>query len=381
MSAEIKFEKAIFVIREANAGAPKRNSFSKADSIEVKFNPTSLQYVITNEMKDPSKGNKKKQYVSKSTAKLTMDLVFDTTDEGADVRIHTHKIAKLMQPDTKKNNAPPVVLFAWGNFMFQGMVDGFKETIDFFSANGIPLRSSVNVSMSQQDDVFQDIDTTEKFLMPAALDAVDVPASANQSPASTAAQGGNSYAARDIAASNGLESTRFGSGAPMTVGKSVQLKPPLAFASGGASAGAGLSLSGGAGLSLGGGAGAGFSLGGGAGAGLSLGGGAGAGLSLGGAAKIGGGISMSSSIGGSASAGVSASEGAFAGLRVSANAKSSPSLDPSRLIRRSESSSLSTDAGASFSVGGKATVEGSSSLKADVGAKADLRARIQFDEK
>jgi len=355
MSAQVKFEKAFFVVRDPNAGAPKRNNISSADSIPVKFNPTSLQYVITNTMSDPSRGNKKKQYVSKSSAKLTMDLIFDSTDEGGDVRIQTNKIAKLMKPDKDKNNAPPVVLFAWGNFMFQGMVDGFKETIDFFSANGVPLRSSVNVTMSQQDDVFQDIDTDTKFKMQQslALDAVEVPASANQSPAATAAQGGNSRAARDIAAANDLESTRSGAGAAMTVAKSAQLKPPVAFASGGASAGAGLSLSGGAGLSLGGGVGAG----------------------------VGGGISLSGSAGGRASAGVSASEGAFAGLRVSASAKSSQSIDPGRLVQRSASSSLATDAGASFNVGGKATLEGSSSLKADVGANADLRARIQFDEK
>lgn len=350
MSAQGEFEKAFFVVRDPNARTPQRDNVSQANSIKVDFNPTSLQYVITNTPADPSRGNKKKQYVSKSTAKLTMDLIFDSTDKGVDVRTQTQKIAKLMVPDKDKNSAPPVVLFAWGNFMFQGMIDGFKETLDFFSANGVPLRSSVNVSMSQQDDIIQDIDktssVTDKSL---ALQAVEVPASPTMNPTTTAAQGGNSRAARDIAASNGLESTRFGSGAPMTVGKSVQLKPPLAFASGGASAGAALDLSAGGGLSLGGGAGA------------------------------SGGLSLGGSAGGRASAGVSASEGAFAGLRVSASGRSSPSLDPSRLIQRSESLSLSTDAGASFSVGGKATVEGSASLKADVGANADLRSRIQFE--
>ena len=347
MSAEGTVEKAFFVIREPNAGPPRRSSISRTDSIAVNFNPTSLQYVITNTPSDPSRGNKKKQYVSKSTAKLTMDLIFDSTDTGIDVRTDTQKIAKLMVPDKDKNSAPPLVLFAWGNFMFQGMVDGFKETLDFFSANGIPLRSSVNVTMSQQDNIIQEIEkasaNTKQSL---ALQAVEVPPSPTANPTTTAAQGGDSRAARDIAASNGLESTRFGSGAPMTVGKSPQLKPPLAFASGGASGGA-------------------------AQGGLS----AGAGVSLGGGAGISGG-----SIGGSASAGVSAGEGAFAGLRTSASSKSSFSLNPGNLIQRSESLNLATDAGARFSVGGKATVEGSSSLKADVGVNADLRSRIQFDQ-
>jgi hypothetical protein len=76
---------------------------------------------------------------------------------------------------------------------------------------------------------------------------------------------------------------------------------------------------------------------------------------------------------------VTASGGAFAGLRASAGAQSLTSLDPARLIRHSESVSVATDSGAVFSVGGQAAVEGSAGLSADVGARASLRARIQFD--
>ena len=44
------------------------------------FNPASLQYTVSN--KEEGQGAKKKQYVSETSAKLTMDLVFDTTDTG-----------------------------------------------------------------------------------------------------------------------------------------------------------------------------------------------------------------------------------------------------------------------------------------------------------
>jgi hypothetical protein len=87
------------------------------------------------------------------------------------------------------------------------------------------------------------------------------------------------------------------------------------------------------------------------------------------------------SISGSASAGVSASEGAFAGLRTSVGAPSRPTrLDPGRLVRASASAGLATDSGARFSVGGQATIEGSTSLSADVGASASLQSRMQFEE-
>ncbi len=132
----------------------KRASFTritgaKSAPIAVHFNPVSLQYTVTNTMKE-GKGKKQKQYVSQSTGKLTMDLVFDTTHSGEDVRSHTEKIAKFMEPE-KSSKVPPVVEFQWGTYRFKGMVESFKETIDFFAASGVPLRAAVNLTMARQD--------------------------------------------------------------------------------------------------------------------------------------------------------------------------------------------------------------------------------------
>ena len=80
-----------------------------------------------------------------------MDLVFDSTHTGEDVRIDTKKIAKFMDPE---DEVPPVVKFKWGTFIFQGMAEKYKETIDFFSASGVPLRASINLTMASQDTVF-----------------------------------------------------------------------------------------------------------------------------------------------------------------------------------------------------------------------------------
>jgi hypothetical protein len=54
-------------------------------------------------------------------------------------------------------------------------------------------------------------------------------------------------------------------------------------------------------------------------------------------------------------------------------------LDPGAFLKTNDSASIATDNGASFNVGGKAMIESSPSLSADVGAKSDLRAKIQFD--
>ena len=170
-------------------------------------------------------------------------------------------------------------------------------------------------------------------------------------------------AARAVAAANGQESLRFGSGAVLTVGASIELKPPAAFAD------AGLSLGGGAGISLDGGAGVWF----GGGAGVSFGGGAG--ISFGGGAEVslggGAGVGVSGAAGIAGMARLSATEGAFSGLRVPA-ATSSVRLDPSKLAPKIASTTVSTDAGATFKPGGKANFESAAGLRADVGATGKL---------
>ena len=329
MSDEAQIKRALF--------KPVKGS---AEEVPVHFNPVSLQLAITNTLEE--KGQDKKQFVTKSVAKLTMDLIFDTTGDGQDVRIYTEKVAKFMEPDEKK--IPQIVQFEWGTYKFQGLVESYKETIDFFAPNGVPLRATINLTLSRQEKVFESSDTSSAFDTQQSLtpEAVQLPGG---DASSTAAQGGNPRAARGIAAANGLASMRFSAGASLTVGASVQLGGPVAFASGGA----GLGVSGGAGISVGGGAD----------------------VSLGGGAGI--------SIGGSASAGVSASEGAFAGLRSQVSSKTA-SVDTSLLLKRSESVGVATDSGATFSVGGKARIEGSTSLSADVGASASLKAKIQFED-
>jgi contractile injection system tube protein len=338
---------------------------AKSDPIEVHFNPVSLQYSITNTMKE-GKGKKTKQFVSQSTGKLTMDLVFDTTHSGEDVRAHTDKIAKFMEPGDDK--VPPVVEFQWGTYKFSGMVEAYKETIDFFAASGVPLRAAVNLTMARQDQVF----TSDTAKDPP--EKVDVPLAPGDDATSTASRGGNPGAGRSLAAQNGQDNMRFPSGGSLTVGASVKLSPPVAFATGGAGIGigggakAGFGVGGGAGIGVGGGAGLSLS----AGAGIGVKGGAGFG------AKAGAGISLS--VGAKASAGVTASAGAFAGLRAGAPVSGGASLNLKALMPTPTSKALATSVGATFSATGQATLSGSASLKADVGANATLRARIQFEE-
>ena len=306
-----------------------------AVTLAVHFNPATLQYTVANTLENKGNGNSKKQYVTQSTGKLTFDLVFDTTHNGEDVRIHTEKVAKLMEPEKK---VPAVVAFEWGVYKFQGIVESFKETIDFFAPNGVPLRAAVNLTLAKQDKLFEPTDHSRSAKTAGTLtpDAVEVPSSGGAS--GVGSRGGDPRAARDIAAANGQESLRHPSGDSFVVGDSAPFSPPSAFSSGGG----------------------GFEFGGGVSGGISGG--------------IGG------TFGGRASAGVSASAGAFAGLRAPLPERRFDRLSLERLQPRPGSASIGTDRDASFQLGGQASLQGSASLRADVTGSARLRSRIQFDE-
>jgi hypothetical protein len=334
--------------------APTRASFKPLNGPEanqpfaVHFNPTSLQISISNTLEDKGQGKEKKQYVTKSSAKLSMDLIYDSTHDGTDVRLQTGKIAKLMEPAKRQgdNAAPPsVVLFEWGSFKFQGLVESYKETIDFFAPTGVPLRASINLTLASQDKVFESLSqgSDSKF-----EPLVQNLATSSESLTDVATQAGNPNAARAIAANNGLESIRFPAGA-IALSAEIQLSPAAAFASGQA----GLSAGFGAGIS------------------------AGIGIDFGASFGVSGGGNLA--IGGQASAGIAASEGAFAGLRIAANPTGPPvRLDPTLLRATNASLNRSTGPNASFQVGGQAELESSGGLRADVGATASLQSRIQF---
>lgn len=299
-------------------------------AVAVQFNPVSLEYTLANEFDDRNGNNGARQFVKKTTAKLSMTLIYDTTDDGSDVRIQTETISMLMEPaKSGKKKFAPKVRFAWGTYTFKGVIEQYKETIDFFAASGVPLRASIALTLAAQEVEFESSKnpnaSVDGNLTP---DPVDVPA--GLAPKEVADALGDPRAARLIASANGSASLRFGADASLSVGGSVSIGPPVAFS-------------------------------------------AGAGVSAGGGASIGGGLSL----GGGVGLGVDATAGAaFAGLRVSANG-ASVSVDTAS-ARAALLPSAGVSGAVSFGPGGRARSSGGASLSADVGTGADLHARIGF---
>lgn len=305
------------------------------EKLDVHFNPETLQYTITNNLKNQGSGNSTKQYVSDSTGKLTMDLVFDSTTSGEDIRLKTSKVAKLMEPDGQDSEkTPPVVNFEWGLYRFKGMLESYKETIDYFSSDGVPLRSSVNITMSSQDNVFEGGSNAKKAATggSAGLPNSAIPAVGNNSATDLATIGGNPGAAKAIASSNGLDSMRFSQGAAIELNSSVSLQGAAGFAS------------------------------------------AGAGLNVG----LDSGLNLSAGTGGSLSAGVGASAGAFSGLQSVSENSAASSLRLDKFIAADASSTIGLDSNA-VGLGGGISLQGSANFKAEVGSPGELKSAIEFD--
>jgi hypothetical protein len=356
------------------------------DLIWVHFNPASLVYTVENSGRQQAKDPARRQYAGQFTGKLTMDLQFDTTDSGDDVRDTTNKIARFMQSSAQANqagkgagsgaNAPaqPVLLFQWGLYAFKGYMESFRETIDFFSADGVPLRALVSIGLARQDKVF---DEDQQLIGTGTGAGSVIKTSSSDSATKVTTKMGNPKASRALAASNGLENPRFTAGASLQVSAGIQLNAAAGFAAS-ASAGGGSGLS--AGLSGGVPASAGIS----AGAGASFGSpaGASAGASVSGGASATAGLSLSGGggalFGGTASAGVPATAGAFAGLETGrAVVSTTANLDPLKMMPATVASDVSVGANASFSLGGAASSQ--SSFSANVGAGFSFNDRLVFD--
>lgn len=294
------------------------NITENGDPFEVHFNPQTLQYTITNQLANTGSGNSTKQYTGESTGKLTFDLVFDTTDTGEDVRLHTVRVAQLMEPGSNDDRTPPIVEFSWGLYTFSGMVESYRETLDFFSANGVPLRAAINLTMSSQDDVFEggsrnaNANTGGSLADRSGENDLQVPSPGQndgRGVTQIATQGGNPSAARTIATQNGVENMRFPGG-------SLQLGGPVKPAS-------------------------------------------------------------SSSLTGTQYN--SSQSGIFAGLHAAGEVQMGASLKLNNFLRPPSTASFGTDKSAVFALGGQIRLKGSASLKAEVGTSGALKSRIEFD--
>jgi nucleoid-associated protein YgaU len=135
------------------------------------FNPKELSVEKSNhyaEVAIPGLSSPVFQFVRGNARSVTMDLFFDTYEEGTDVRIHTDQItgwdagsmlsglpgsAKGLMDIDSDLHAPPVCLFVWGAFVFQCIIERVSKRFTLFLPEGIPVRATLSVTLKEYREV------------------------------------------------------------------------------------------------------------------------------------------------------------------------------------------------------------------------------------
>lgn len=185
--------------------------------VNVQFNPETFKVTYANQVVQPEGGNQAAgtsgmQFVGAGTTKLALTLWFDVTalteNPVDDVRRLTKEVVYFMTPHASKRDAsklvPPGLRFVWGSFIFDGMVEGLEESLEFFSHDGKPLRASITLTVNQQKILVSKFKTANSA-GPRAGQRPFTPAPQGKSLQDMAAADGKGGSWQGIASANGIE--------------------------------------------------------------------------------------------------------------------------------------------------------------------------------
>lgn len=206
---------------------PRNGQTKNADrDVTVQFNPETLKVSYSNQVaSEGSASAGGEQHVGAGATRLAVQLWFDVTaqEEGSgsgarDVREVTERVLYFITPQGDgRNKIPPLLRFTWGTFSFDGIVESMEESLEFFSADGVPLRANVSINMSQpriQDAVRRGSAPPAGTSAPTAGGAAPgtrplTPTMLGATVQSMAAARGDASNWRAIAQANGIENPRM----------------------------------------------------------------------------------------------------------------------------------------------------------------------------
>ena len=127
--------------------------------LPVQFNPSSLRLQYANQSEGGnSAGRQARQHTGNSSVTLSVDLIFDTADEGSttvprSVLERTRQVEAFINPQANpgRNQAPPRLRFQWGDVIVDGVLESLSIDIDHFAHTGTPLRAKASLSIKGQD--------------------------------------------------------------------------------------------------------------------------------------------------------------------------------------------------------------------------------------
>ena len=152
------------------------------------FNPKELSVEKSNQFAEvniPGLSSPIVQFVRGNARSVTLELFFDTYEQGIDVRLFTDRItgwdagsmfskipgvAKGLMDIDSDLHAPPICLFIWGVFIFQCIIERVSKRFTMFLSEGIPVRATLSVTLKEYREVevqvkeisFQSADLTKR---------------------------------------------------------------------------------------------------------------------------------------------------------------------------------------------------------------------------
>jgi hypothetical protein len=124
------------------------------EPVKVLFNPTQYSLNKANQFAEvgiPGLDSPPLQFVRGNVRTLSMQLFFDSYELGEDVRDYTQEITSLTEIDPELH-APPVCMFSWGDFVFVGVLQSANQSFLLFTADGTPVRATVDVTFKEYVD-------------------------------------------------------------------------------------------------------------------------------------------------------------------------------------------------------------------------------------
>ena len=130
--------------------------------VECMFNPTEYTVAKTNDWKQTRVVGKNVPfltYTGGESRTLSLELFFDTNEDGSDVRVPLNKLWKLAMIDEKNRNRqtqrarPPMCTFQWGpNWSFRAALTSISVRYTLFRDDGTPVRATASVSFQEGRD-------------------------------------------------------------------------------------------------------------------------------------------------------------------------------------------------------------------------------------
>lgn len=137
-----------------DADQAQAEEVSGGKSFDVHFNPDSLKLSYSNKSTGGDQnGGSASQHLGSGSTSMNLELLFDTTGSGQDVRELTDDVAFFLRAKEQSGDAqpvPPGIRFAWGTFIFEGVVESVEESLEYFSEEGVPLRARTRLSLLRQ---------------------------------------------------------------------------------------------------------------------------------------------------------------------------------------------------------------------------------------